>query len=192
MPSFKNAVVAAAAALVAAVQADYYIVPSSVPLATRQSWCESELSSCPLICDQVPPGSTKSNTCDADTLTYGCLCGNGLQPNVSQYTLTLPYFVCQEWGTQCVKACGSDNACANSCRQDHPCGAQNPQRVNTTTSSTMPATATATSSNQVFTGLAGSPSTTASSNMAPALESGRILGLALTLGGLLAGVAILL
>ncbi|SRR6266699_3765651 len=127
-----------------------------------------------------------------DTLTYGCLCGNGLQPNVSQYTLTLPYFVCQEWGNQCVKSCGSDNTCTNSCRQDHPCGAQYPQRVNTSTSSTMSATATATSSNQVFSGLAGSPSTTASSNMAPALESGRILGLALTLGGLLAGVAILL
>ncbi len=68
-------------------------------------------------------------------LSYGCLCGNNLQPNVSEYSLTLPYFVCTEWGTQCVNACGSDNTCASACRQDHPCGAQRPKTNYTTTTS---------------------------------------------------------
>lgn len=35
MPSFKTAFLALAAALVATVQADYYINPDSVPLSTR-------------------------------------------------------------------------------------------------------------------------------------------------------------
>lgn len=36
MPSFRTAVTVVATALVASVQADYYIEPSSVPLATRR------------------------------------------------------------------------------------------------------------------------------------------------------------
>jgi hypothetical protein len=64
MPSFKSTVLAVAAALVATVQADYYIEPSSVPLSTRQTWCKSEKSTCPIICQQVEPYTTLTNTCD--------------------------------------------------------------------------------------------------------------------------------
>ena len=112
MPSFKSTVLAVAAALVASVNADYYIQPDSVSLATRQTWCKNEKSTCPIICQQTPPYTTLTNTCDPETLTYGCVCGNGLQPNVSEYSLTLPFFVCQEWGNQCVKGCGMN---ANQC-----------------------------------------------------------------------------
>lgn len=67
-----------------------------------------------------------------------------MSPNSSQYSQTLPYFVCTEWGNQCVTNCNGDNTCANACRADHPCGAQDPVRVNSTTSSstTMGATST--------------------------------------------------
>ncbi|KAI1137080.1 hypothetical protein F5Y05DRAFT_77871 [Hypoxylon sp. FL0543] len=158
MPSIRN-ILAAAVVFVSSVRADYVIDPNSVSLADRTNWCQSEKSTCPLICQQSTPGTTLVNDCDPKTLTYGCVCGDNKQPNVSEYSLTLPYFVCQEWGNQCVQGCGQDNSCAASCRDDHPCGAQNPTRVNTTTSSSASATssgAQATDSNAIYTGLAGS------------------------------------
>ncbi|KAI1656961.1 hypothetical protein F4813DRAFT_390302 [Daldinia decipiens] len=159
MSSLRN-ILAAALLLVSSVQADYVIDPSSVSLTIRTSWCQSEKSTCPIICSQTPPGTTLVNDCDPKALTYGCVCGDHKQPNVSEYSLTLPYFVCQEWGDQCVQKCGQDNNCSRACREDHPCGAQNPTRTNATTSSAGPtATASGTDSddpNTVYTGLAGS------------------------------------
>lgn len=199
MVSFRNSVLALAAAV--AVSADYWIDPSTVPLSLRKSWCQSELSTCPLICQQTEPPTTLVNTCDAEHLTYGCLCGNNLQPNVSEYTLTLPYFVCTEWGTQCEKACGSDSTCAASCRQDHPCGAQKPKTNYTTTSSTMESTAAptaTTTSNQVFDGIPGATTTPTqqaasnNKNSAAAIEFGRGYGLFVVAGSLFAGFAMML
>lgn len=138
-------------------------------------------------------------TATQTALTYGCLCGNNLQPNVSEYSLTLPYFVCTEWGTQCVKSCGSDNACASACRQDHPCGAQKPQtNYTTTSSSTEPTAAATTSANQVFDGIPGATTTSSSTsgqsskNAAAAVEFGRGYGLAVVAGSLFAGFAMML
>jgi hypothetical protein len=191
MVSLKTTILALASTVM--VAADYYIDPSSVDLGTRKSWCQTELSTCPIICQQVPPGGYLTNTCDPETLQYGCVCANGLQPNVSEYSLTLPYFVCTEWGVQCVKGCGSDNNCASSCTQGHPCGALNPTRVNTSTITTMPATSTA-SANQVFTGLAGGSSSSKPNNNAapPAMEFGGAYGLAMVAGSLLAGFFMML
>ncbi|KAI1091618.1 hypothetical protein F5B19DRAFT_457697 [Rostrohypoxylon terebratum] len=158
MPSIRS-ILAAAVVFVSAVRADYVIQPDSVSLTDRTNWCASETSTCPLICQQTPPGTTLVNDCDPKTLTYGCICGDQKQPNVSEYSLTLPYFVCQEWGNQCVKACGQDNGCASSCREDHPCGALHPTLANKTASASSSATATsatATDSNAIYTGLAGS------------------------------------
>ncbi|OTA92534.1 hypothetical protein M434DRAFT_396403 [Hypoxylon sp. CO27-5] len=167
MPSIRN-ILAAAVVFVSSVRADYVIDPNSVSLSDRNNWCQSEISTCPLICSQTSPGTTLVNDCDPKTLTYGCVCGDNKQPNVSEYSLTLPYFVCQKWGDQCVQACGQDNTCSAACREDHPCGALNPTRVNTT-SSTSSATATssgaqATDSNAIYTGLAGSSDGSGSGN----------------------------
>ncbi|KAL2287893.1 hypothetical protein FJTKL_04680 [Diaporthe vaccinii] len=156
MPSFRTAFLAVATALVATVQADYRIEPSSVPLSTRKSWCQSEISTCPSICRDQSDTGAQVNTCDPDTLTYGCLCGDNTQPNVSEYSLTLPYFVCTEWGNQCVKGCGLDSSCASACRQDHPCGASNPSTANetsaTATSTSQTASSTSANPTQVFDG----------------------------------------
>lgn len=151
-------------------------------------WCQQELASCPLICEQEPPGGTLENSCDADSLTYACVCGSGNKPNVSEYTLTLPYFTCIEWGNQCVAACGSDNQCAGSCRQDHPCGALNPKRVNTTTTAG-DAAKTSTAANQVFTGFA---SGNLDNGVAPPLGRGWGFGMLVVLGGLGAGFLVML
>jgi len=192
MLSFKISAAVIATALFSA-QAQYTINPDSVPLATRTSWCQSQLSSCPLLCLQLPGNSstTEVNYCDPTTLTYSCICGNGLQPNASEYSETLPYFICTEYDTQCVAACG-DAACASACRDDNPCGAQNPPRVNTTsTSSTQTATATATTSGAVYTGLGGATSTSAStkSGSQGPLDLGRGYGLAFVFTGIFVGFA---
>lgn len=139
--------VALAGFITTIASAQYTIDPSSVPIATRDAWCESQLAQCPQICLQTSAHSsqTRENDCVAKTLTYSCVCSNGISPNVSQYSLTLPYYICQEWGNQCVAACGQDNACSSACREDHPCGAQDPRKYNGTTTSAAgshPATST--------------------------------------------------
>lgn len=113
---------------------------------------------------------------------------------MSEYSLTIPYHVCTEWGTQCVAACGSDNVCSSACRQDHPCGAQNPQRVNQSTTTSTSASATATPTNQVFDGMAGDSEGGEGNgrNAAGMLRFGDSYGLAVVAGGLFAGFAMLL
>ncbi|RMD42107.1 hypothetical protein DV735_g2980, partial [Chaetothyriales sp. CBS 134920] len=120
--------------------------PDSVPLATRAQWCQSQITQCPLICLQTKGNSagTEANDCDPDTLTYNCICSNGIAPNASEYSQTLPYYICTEVNNQCVANCGiGNNECASSCREDNPCGAQSPTRV-TTTKTTASATSAAT------------------------------------------------
>lgn len=118
-------------------QDQYRINPDSVPDSLRNFWCDQQIAQCPLICSQTVASQsleTNSNDCTASDLTYSCVCENGFSPNVSEYSQTLPFFICQQWGTQCVANCGNGNtACQSSCTADHPCGAQNPTRQNTST-----------------------------------------------------------
>jgi len=182
-------------------------------------------ASCPLLCLQNPDiqdGTTSANECDpvrnfptpritsetnssqAD-LSYLCICGNGFQPDVGNFSQTIPFFQCQEFGNQCVNACGSGNtACQSACRSDNPCGAQNPTRVNTTTSSSMIATATdgstATAGPAVYTGLGGSSESSSEktdktdkdSGANAFLVMGHSYGLAVVFAGLFAGFAMVL
>jgi hypothetical protein len=213
MPSLRSSVLAVAAAFTAVANADYYIDPESVRLSIRENWCLNQKSTCPIICQQTEPRTTLVNECDPEQLTYGCLCGNNKRPNMTEYTLTLPYFVCQEWGNQCVTDCGGNNACESSCREDNPCGASDPaQQTGTTTgTSTSKPTASSTSDeddeNTIFTNSPGQDSDDDddseddSSNSKPksvnepgaaaALAVGKAYGLAIVMGGLFTGFALL-
>lgn len=191
-------------------QAVYYIDPNSVPLSQRTSWCQSQINSCPLLCLQLPGESstTDANDCDPNTLTYDCVCGNGQSPNASEFSQTLPYFICTEYGSQCIANCGGDTTCQSDCRSQHPCGAQNPTRVNVTTTSstatatTTPAGATSGTAGVVYTGLGGgaaatttpssSSSSTAKSGAQAALDLGRSYGLVVVFGGLFTGFALIM
>jgi len=187
-------------------QAVYYIDPNSVPLSTRNSWCQSQTTACPLLCLQLPGASstTSDNTCDATTLEYSCICGNGMSPNASEYSQTLPYFLCTEYGNQCVAACGGATLCQSACRQDHPCGAQNPIKVNvTSTSSVMSSTTLAAGASSgtagvVYTGIGGAATTSAASSSSTksgsdaTLDLGRSYGLAVVFLGLFAGFALVM
>ncbi|UNI23162.1 hypothetical protein JDV02_008997 [Purpureocillium takamizusanense] len=191
MHFLRSGVLAVVATLAAVAQADYSIDPDSVPLGTRQAWCANEKNTCPIICQQMQPQTTLINTCDPKTLTYGCLCGNNQRPNVSEYTLTLPYFVCQEWGNQCVKGCGGDNKCSAACREKHPCGATDPKKY-TSTASTATPTATTTNANAIFTAPGSTGSASGDKKGAGvALQVGQAYGLVVVMAGFFAGFALL-
>ncbi|KAL7939719.1 hypothetical protein V8C35DRAFT_14390 [Trichoderma chlorosporum] len=193
MVSFKSAVVAATMAF-ASVAQGYSIDPNSVPLSTRQNWCASETSTCPIICQQTTSKPTIVNDCDPNALTFGCLCGDNKQPNVSEYTLTLPFFICQEYVVQCRNNCGSDNTCASNCAEDNPCGATDPKRYNSTsTASTTTAQATSTTAgpDTLFTGVPGSSGGKGKSMAAPVADVGRAYGLSILLGSMFVGFALL-
>ncbi|KAM7196134.1 hypothetical protein V8F20_007169 [Naviculisporaceae sp. PSN 640] len=197
MVSFKATLLALAGA--ATVSADYWINVTNVPLGDRQVWCRDQKAACPLICQEVSPGPVIDNSCTPETLQYGCLCANNMRPNLSEYSMTIPFHTCQQYGNECVKDCGAvNNQCASDCRELNPCGAQNPQKVNTTSSSTLEPTATPSKNpNQVFDGLAGDATDAANSNNnqgsgAGALQFGQTYGLAVVLTSLFAGFAIML
>ncbi|TKA72196.1 hypothetical protein B0A55_06970 [Friedmanniomyces simplex] len=198
-------------------QQTYSIDPSSVSNATRQGWCTSQQAQCPLICLQTAnDASTQQNACDPTQLTYACICSNGLSPNITEYSQTLPFFLCQEWGNECVANCNGVNTCQSNCRSQHPCGAQNPTRQNTSTLSmstsmsagaSQTAGATTTGASGVYTGFAGASSTGSSggaaasasaasaaarSMRAAALDAGRTFGLLGVVGVLFGGFAVLL
>ncbi|KAK3065073.1 hypothetical protein LTS18_011534 [Coniosporium uncinatum] len=124
------------------------IDPNSVSSSLRATWCQSQTTQCPLICLQTiaNTAATTSNTCDPATLDWSCVCAGGTTPSIANYSLTIPFFECQEWGNQCVTGCGQNNDCSSNCRQQHPCGAQNPTRVNTTSSTSSTASRTASGS----------------------------------------------
>ncbi|KAL7949696.1 hypothetical protein V8C42DRAFT_219040 [Trichoderma barbatum] len=197
MVSFKSAVIAATMAFVSIAKAGYNIDPDSVPLLTRENWCNTEMSTCPIICQQTTSKKTLVNDCDPETLQYGCLCGDNKQPNISEYTLTLPFFICQEFVVQCRAKCGIDNTCASNCAEDNPCGATDPKRYNSTstaTSTTAQATSTTAGPDTIYTDGPGGGSTGGKggkSMAAPMVEVGRAYGLAVVLGSMFVGFALL-
>ncbi|BDD57700.1 hypothetical protein MAP00_003046 [Monascus purpureus] len=171
------------------------IDPNSVPLSTRQSWCQYQTSTCPLICLDIKgaSGSPESNSCDPKSLSYSCVCSNGITPNASEYTETLPYFICTETNNQCVNNCNGVSSCQSACREDHPCGAQDPPHINATTATPTAAASTAASTNTdvVYQGFGTATATTTSQKgMSPrafAIDLGQVYGLFVVVGGFLAG-----
>lgn len=116
-----------------------------------------------------------------------------------------------EWGQQCVANCGNgNNQCQAACTQQHPCGAQDPVRVNvTSTSSTMTATGTdsaaatgSSAAGTVYNGFGNAGATTAagstSSTSAPkssaqtAVDLGRSYGIMVIIVGLFAGFTLVM
>jgi len=122
---------------------------------------------------------------------------------MTEYSLTLPYFICQQWGQQCVAGCGSSNICQSDCLQKHPCGAQDPTRVNSTSTSrtatatqgtgTGDASAAGSTGAVVYSGFgsdstvaAGAAASTPTSAAQAAMDLGRSYGLPAVFAGLFA------
>jgi hypothetical protein len=179
----------------------YTIDPNSVSQSDRDGWCVNQRAQCPLICTQQPGVTsltTVSNECDPDALTYSCVCENNIVPNVTQYSQTLPFYICQAWGNNCVANCGTGaNTCADACRADHPCGAQSPYRGNTSIPTTSTASATASRTGKPQTagfgdiGATGSSSTQGGAATAVFVPSG-VLSMAALCGSVFLGFAVFL
>ncbi|KAK1138922.1 hypothetical protein N8T08_001662 [Aspergillus melleus] len=154
-------------ASVAGLASGQTIDPSTVDESTRDYWCQSQTSACPLLCLQMPGASNKpkDNSCSAKTLDYTCICSNGQSPNASEYSETIPYFICSEQNNKC-----------------------NPKRVNTTTATSTVSTPAATTSLAPFTGEADAK------GLAPrqSVEMGHVYGTVAVVGAFLAGFATLL
>ncbi|KAL4957843.1 hypothetical protein BDW69DRAFT_147964 [Aspergillus filifer] len=183
-------------ASIAIAQDNYTVDASSVSDGTKKQWCISQTSACPLICLQLP-GTTDqpmSNDCDDDTLVYSCVCSNGQTPNASEYSQTIPYYLCTEQNNRCVDACAqTDSSCQSACRTDNPCGAQNPRPPNNTANGNATTTGTATTSTSSlppFTGLPQDDDEGAAGRAG--FDMRAVYGMVLGLGGFLAGFTILL
>ncbi|KAF2674302.1 hypothetical protein BT63DRAFT_449292 [Microthyrium microscopicum] len=171
--------------------------PASVPLSTRDSWCSDQKAACPLICLQTSTSATTlANDCDPTTLGWHCVCSNGVTPNETEYSLTIPYHVCQEYGNQCVTKCGQDNACSSNCRTQFVCGAADPTKVNSTSSSSSTATSSGSAASSsgagTFGGSSSSSSGSSGSSAGNMVQVGQSLGLGMIVVGVMAGFAMIL
>ncbi|KAL7273991.1 hypothetical protein RUND412_003126 [Rhizina undulata] len=174
---------------------------STVDQSTKQYWCVAQTAACPLLCQDEGKEATQ-NTCYPDNLYYVCTCTGGLSPNLTQYSQTIPYFICTISVTGCVTGCNGDPNCANACNNDRTCGASDPTRVNvTSTATTAGTTATGTSTSTskagsadsgfAVTGANGAVTTGAAGSSASSfiLEAGQGYGLGLVVAGIAAGAA---
>jgi len=162
------------------------IVPDSVPLSERNSWCLQQQNSCTSLC---PGGQWANNTCVATTLVYSCSCADGSVPDLAIYLNTLPYQICEAYIGQCVQANATDPNAQNICRSTNTCGTLDPTKVTfTTTASTSSATQSTSGGNSsnVASTTGGSPSspttsntptTTPSAGMAVAPVSSTLMGI---------------
>jgi len=98
----------------------------------RAKWCQNQEATCKNICWDLDQ-ETRENYCDYETLAYSCVCDSGEVPDLKIYSLTIPFFMCQQEVEVCQENCGGDNNCKSDCVQNKPCGAQPPPSNKTTT-----------------------------------------------------------
>lgn len=142
---FPVSAVVALASLLSAVSAQTYYSanPEDIDLGTKQTWCSNQISSCSLLCLDQKSGGGFTNDCDPDTLVFQCICADNTVPNATEYTQTIPYFLCTYSVENCVQNCGQyDPTCAQNCRTNRVCGASNPTRVTSTGTSGVSKTTT--------------------------------------------------
>ncbi|KAH8655872.1 hypothetical protein BX600DRAFT_74086 [Xylariales sp. PMI_506] len=108
------AVALVAPAALATTNSTFSIDTNSVSLSTRASWCQSSVNICETLCGSTP----STNTCNPSTLAYACTCSDGESPDLTPYTGTLPYFICQEAYAECVANNANDATAQAQCKPD--------------------------------------------------------------------------
>lgn len=162
------------------------ITADDVSNSTRQIWCDQQMGICPNLCQDQAHVDPINNDCWPEDLYYVCICVGGIRPNLSEYSLTIPYNLCKQSIQACADNCGNNQDCASLCFSGKKCGATNPRRVNTTsTSTTVSATSSATSTD----------SSTSTSTTNPFSDNGMgvsitAFGSAYGVGAMIAGMAI--
>ncbi|KUM61073.1 hypothetical protein ACN42_g6053 [Penicillium freii] len=162
---------ALATSVMAGNATDTYVFPAGfniglVKPGDLSSYCSAQRNTCPEICNQ----GTKLNSCDPTTLKFGCVCNDGSIPDVTPYSQTVPFFVCQETYIQCINSHPNDAEGQRACKKAADCGSKNASAVTTTASSTMSSTtlamATATESSSSETSSVAPASTTTNAAVA--------------------------
>ncbi|KAF2740455.1 hypothetical protein EJ04DRAFT_424874, partial [Polyplosphaeria fusca] len=108
-------VVAVSAQLPSGIEPCCSVDPSNINDTVKATYCAAEQNTCRELCDISSTGPTK-NTCDEQDLTYSCVCGDGLQPNMSDYQQTVPAQLCLLWFADCFEASGQDLSEQEACR----------------------------------------------------------------------------
>ncbi|MCJ1300411.1 hypothetical protein MMC08_003208 [Hypocenomyce scalaris] len=157
--------------------------PNSVPLSTRNAWCNAETNNCPLLCGGL--SYTGPNTCDGSTLTYQCTCTNGSAPDLAAYSDTLPSYICSQNYINCVAAHPNDATGQASCNTTYQCGTLSPMNVPAATSS-----ASSVASSTSASATTSATATTTAKSMA--LSLGQKCGAGMLAAGLVAALSMLL
>jgi len=90
--------------------------PSTVNGPTKTTWCSDQMATCTNICLDGDGHQPSVNYCTPDTLAYDCVCSNGVSPNSTEYTQTIPYFACTADQQTCINNCKpTTDACVNAC-----------------------------------------------------------------------------
>jgi len=150
---FSTSILAVALTTLLSVNAQTYYAtnPSDLDLGTKQIWCSNQMSSCTLLCLDQMSGGGFTNDCDPETLSFNCICADNTVPNATEYSQTIPYFLCSYSIENCVQNCGQyDPTCAQLCKTGKTCGATNPTRVKSSSGS-----ATTSTKKSTKTGAAG-------------------------------------
>ncbi|PWW73320.1 hypothetical protein C7212DRAFT_332226 [Tuber magnatum] len=171
---------------------------SAIPEADRTQWCRAQTAACPLLCGDQDKTAAQ-NKCYPDNLHFVCTCNDGTTPNLTEYSQTIPYFRCQAEVKGCSDACTGNSKCQSECAANRPCGATDPQRLNTSTI-TSTTSASKTSSPTVFTttdangfvvtGTTAAGSSGSNSAGSLMLEAGSAYGLGFVAAGIAIGAAL--
>ncbi|KAK6344186.1 hypothetical protein TWF696_007828 [Orbilia brochopaga] len=121
----------------ASSQTYYNVNPDDIDQGTKNTWCSDQVAACVNLCNDQSGVDPSKNECDTDTLQFSCICSDNTTPNATQYSQTIPYFLCTYQVQNCVDNCGSSYPqCAQQCRTGKTCGASDPKRHNVTSTAT--------------------------------------------------------
>lgn len=132
---FSTTVAVALTSLLTVVSAQTYypVNPDDIDMGTKNTWCSNQMASCGLLCLDQKSGGGFTNDCDPTTLQFQCICADNTVPNATEYSQTIPYFLCTYQIQNCIQNCGQyDPTCAENCAGGRTCGASNPKRVTST------------------------------------------------------------
>jgi len=168
---------------------------TAIDIDTRTGWCNAQVAQCPALCADQKDGLTdQENDCFPENLYYVCVCSDGSRPNLTQYSETIPYYLCTLDQADCIKGCADDNSCSDQCRKTYVCGATSPRKVNATASGTKTSSASSTpgasgtgTSGNGFATTGGADADNAADNLL--LKLGGSYGVGLVAAGIAIGAA---
>lgn len=168
--------VALSALTVVTASTTFTINPDDISATQAADWCQAELNTCPILCDN----DYTSNTCDTTTLAYNCTCSNGSAPGLQYYTETMPTFICQEAYSLCISANANNATGQEACTDDieDQCGTLDPANYTAAATSATTAAATSTKASTATSTSAAATSTSKSSSNAAAVVGNGVAAVA--------------